>query len=163
METEIIEIFEVIGSICAILSVIILTYIWVYKLGRIIERVDMTWTSHQKLEGIVPKIEVMWDNYKVSSIFAAVRQELTQKHSLYEITEKGKKLLDDKVKILINDFANNNKKLKDKLDKEIVDKFILSSEFKDIKKLIIDNNDTDTKAFFGLVFAYTIEKIKTPN
>ena len=142
-----VEVFEVIGAICAIITLIFFTYIWIYKLG-----------------GLVTKIDTMWDIYVVGSLSSAVNMQFTQRRSLYRITDEGKKILDEEIMGLISAFAKSNKKLKNESDERISDKFITSKEFRKIKELIFadDNlrNDNDLKAFLGLVFAYTIEKIK---
>lgn len=142
-----IEVFEVIGAICAILTLIFFTYVWVFKLG-----------------GLVTKVDTMWDIYVVEALSAAIRMQFTQRRSLYKITDEGKKILDKEVVELISDFAKSNKKLKNESDEKILDKFVVSKEFKEIKGLMFANDnlksDKDLRAFLGLVFAYTIEKIK---
>ncbi len=142
-----VEVFEVIGAICAIITLLLVSYVWIYKLG-----------------GLVTKVDTIWKIYVMDSLSEAVRLQYTKRRSLYKITEEGKKILDEKIVCLISDFAKANKKFKEESDEYILDKFISSNEFKEIKGLIFTNGNVksaiDFRGFWGLVFAYVIEKIK---
>lgn len=156
---EAIEIFEIIGSFCAVLSLIFVSYIWIFRLGRLIERVDMMWKTHEKLEGMITKFDILWEDYRINSIFAVADKHFTQRQSLYRITEEGKKKLDVNVKSAIEQFADKEKnKLRNKSEREIIDAFIVSNEYKEIKDIALKSSDITL--VFGLIFAYTIEKIK---